>query len=543
MTEPTAEQLLIIDRSPVDRTIVVAGPGTGKTFTLIARCIALADSADEPILVLSFTRAVVAEIRRRAAGAGGIRITASTIDGYAARIVLEAGEELTGSFDGTIRRALDLMKSRPELVARRGHVLVDEVQDLVPPRLDLVLALLGHATAGFTALGDPQQAIYDFEARDGETPDAFAALRSAFPDCVTLGLGRIHRPKVAQALGGGGGRSGDELLREARPMSKLGQARLLLRRGHAMLLTRTNGEALALADRLAAEGLATTVRQGAETRMAPSWIADFANSSCRTTWSRRQAIAILDELKDAPDPVEAWKLLRRVAGEADGVALTRLRSAVGRPAGHDDFSPSEQGLISTVHRAKGLEWDDVIVLDPVPRDEPAPDEDRVLFVASTRSCRELWRLRRPDFGGRLKIGRDSRWELRTWQDRPMAIEARVGDVDGLRPFAIDEDARPESGYATVLAAGQPVDLVRARDRYLVVADGAPRAETTTEFADAVQQRWKHPPHKLIGARVLARRSFAGDPSAGERAGLPPTGLWAGIEIVGLVRPEKEAEAA
>lgn len=539
MTNPTDEQRTVIDRTAADRTIVVAGPGTGKTFSLIARCIALADATDESVLVLSFTRAVVAEIRRRASEAGGARVTASTIDGYAAHILLAAGEELTGNFDATIRGARELVDSHPELVVRPAHVLVDEVQDLVPPRLEFVLAVLGHATAGFTAFGDPQQAIYDFEGRGPTQPDAFAALRYAFPDALTLGLGRIHRPKVAETLGGLSPRNGADLLRDARPMSRIGQARLLLRGGRAALLTRTNGEALALADQLSAEGLVTTVRQGAETRMAPSWISEFANAEPRRSWSRKQVVATLDEIEDAPSPVEGWKLLRRIAADGDGVSVKRLRQAVGRPAGHDDFTP-DQGSISTIHRAKGLEWDDVIVLDPLPREEPSPDEDRVLFVASTRACRELWRLQRPEFGGMLKVGRESRWELRTWQDRPLAVETRVGDIDGSRPFVHHDGAAP-SQLVSSLAAGAPVELLRGTDRYLVSIDGVAFAETTPEFLEAVRQRWKQPPAKLIGARVLTRRSFAGDPSAGERVGLPPTGLWVGVEIVGLVRPEQKAE--
>lgn len=540
MTTPTDEQRAVIDRTSAERTIVVAGPGTGKTFTLIARCIALADATDESVLVLSFTRAVVAEIRQRAAQAGGVRVTASTIDGYAARIVLTAGEELSGNFDATIRRAQELVESHPELVARPAHVLVDEVQDLVPPRLEFVLAVLAHATAGFTALGDPQQAIYDFEGRHPGQPDAFAALRRAFPGALTLGLGRIHRPKVAETLAGSSPRSGADLLRDARPMSRIGQARLLLRGGRVALLTRTNGEALAVADQLAAEGLVTTVRQGAETRMAPPWIAEFANAEPRTSWTRKHALATLEKIEDAPPPLDAWRLLRRIAADGDGVSTQRLRQAVGRPVEHDDFTP-EQGSISTIHRAKGLEWDDVIVLDPLAREEPSPDEDRVLFVASTRSCRELWRLQRPDFGGKLKLGRESRWELRTWQDRPLAVETRVGDIDGSRAFAPDDDAARSQQLIGSLTAGTPVDLFRATDRYLVSIDGVAFAETTSEFLEAVRQRWKQPPAKLVGARVLTRRSFAGDPSAGERVGLPSTGLWVGVEIVGLVRPEQKAE--
>lgn len=540
MTEPTEEQRAVISRGAGERLAVIAGPGTGKTYCLIERCIALAAATDEPVLVLSFTRAVVGEIRHRAAGPGGVRLDASTIDGYAARIVLSAGEDLTGSFDATVRRACALLQTGASPVVPPPHVLVDEVQDLVAPRLDFVLAILERATAGFTVFGDPQQAIYDFDTKGNPSNDAFAAIRAAFPDLLELGLRMIHRERVARALAGPEGRAGSDLLRDARPMSSLGQARLALSTGRAVLLTRTNGEALALADQLAAGGLPATVRQGAEMRMAPAWIADFANFAPRSTWTRKQAAAALASSDVAQDGPRAWRTLRRVAGKDDGVSLERLRHAVARPSGHDEFAAPGGGEISTIHRAKGLEWDDVVVLEPLPEDEPSPDDERVMFVAATRARRELWRLARPDFGGRLRRGIDARWELQTWQGRPLAMEIRVGDLEGGRPFAPSGDAAAAQERLRSATVGQPADLVLDGDRYRVLVDGTQCGETTADLVDAARRRWSTAPARLTGGRVLTTRTSAGDPSAGERVGLPPTGLWLGLELVGLARPEKRA---
>ena len=51
------------------------------------------------------------------------------------------------------------------------HVLVDEIQDLVGPRAQLVMALLRLADAGFTLFGDPAQAIYGHQAaQQGAAP-------------------------------------------------------------------------------------------------------------------------------------------------------------------------------------------------------------------------------------------------------------------------------------------------------------------------------------------------------------------------------------
>src|SRR3712207_4359282 len=61
--EPTPEQAAVIN-APDERLIVLAGPGTGKTFTLVARVSRLAATGSSPV-VLSFTRAVVREMHHR----------------------------------------------------------------------------------------------------------------------------------------------------------------------------------------------------------------------------------------------------------------------------------------------------------------------------------------------------------------------------------------------------------------------------------------------------------------------------------------------
>ena len=48
-------------------------------------------------------------------------------------------------------------------MARYKHVVVDELQDLVGDRADLVRAVLELTGCGFTMLGDPAQGIYNFQ--------------------------------------------------------------------------------------------------------------------------------------------------------------------------------------------------------------------------------------------------------------------------------------------------------------------------------------------------------------------------------------------
>src|SRR5262249_10339980 len=86
---PTPEQDAIAAAPPNARLLVTAGAGTGKTYVLVERLRRLADDyglnlADD-VLVVSFSRAAVGEIRRRLRSHGGAPAygTVTTFDSFA----------------------------------------------------------------------------------------------------------------------------------------------------------------------------------------------------------------------------------------------------------------------------------------------------------------------------------------------------------------------------------------------------------------------------------------------------------------------------
>ena len=91
----TEAQRAIVEAPPGARILVVAGPGTGKTYTLVARLIHLIEreglSPGQDLLILSYSRAAVGEIRRRISMAGGdVRYArAVTFDSFATRLLME----------------------------------------------------------------------------------------------------------------------------------------------------------------------------------------------------------------------------------------------------------------------------------------------------------------------------------------------------------------------------------------------------------------------------------------------------------------------
>jgi superfamily I DNA/RNA helicase len=184
LTEPinlsvlTPDQETIAAAPPEARLLVTAGAGTGKTHVLIERLHRFSEKHDlslaDDVLVVSFSRAAVGEIRRRLRERGGAAAygTVSTFDSFASRLLLRHSPPatLTGmDFDARIEAACTLIseseEAREELLRLR-HVIVDEVQDLVGIRRGLVQSILERSEAGFTLFGDPAQGIYNFQASD-----------------------------------------------------------------------------------------------------------------------------------------------------------------------------------------------------------------------------------------------------------------------------------------------------------------------------------------------------------------------------------------
>lgn len=193
---------------PVDaRTIVNAGPGRGKTYSLIERIIYLVKEenvAPEDILVLCFSRAAVAEVQNRiqkkCAGdeeLEGLDWQIGTIDSYCWMLTHSDDEQavenmIPNSYDAGIRNALKRLNAGKQEVPDYKYIIVDEIQDIISIRAQFVLELLQHLEkgTGFALLGDFCQSIYDFQLKDKEN-DVVTSSRFFKALCNISGVDRI----------------------------------------------------------------------------------------------------------------------------------------------------------------------------------------------------------------------------------------------------------------------------------------------------------------------------------------------------------------
>src|SRR5690606_7252643 len=138
------------------------------------------------------TRTAVIEIRNRiamaledAGDAASVRIVTLDACAWAVQSGFNPEARLTGSFEDNIHDTHRLIREdadeRDDL-ARIEHLIVDESQDIVGPRADLVLAIIDSLdpACGITVFADRAQAIYAFsegrdESRSTNLLDALAA--------------------------------------------------------------------------------------------------------------------------------------------------------------------------------------------------------------------------------------------------------------------------------------------------------------------------------------------------------------------------------
>ncbi|MFE3030168.1 UvrD-helicase domain-containing protein [Streptomyces canus] len=611
----TDEQLAVVEQPWDARILVTAGAGAGKTHTLVRRLDALCGHEDPEqaleaaeILVLTFSRAAARELRERISrhGERAHRVRARTFDAWAYEVLLQAqpnGDWGAVGFDERIaaatraieKGALEVGDSVPP-----AHVVIDEVQDLLGGRRELVETLLDRYqdSCGFTVVGDAAQSVYGFQIEDlGERADEtgrfFDWLRCSYPDdLVELRLTRNFRATTAEAriaLAHGpllqqvtdpddAGRLYDELrdllLDPANGMGDLDDVFTLdgLRdlSDTCAVLTRDNQQALVVSGLLHANGIDHRLRRPLEERPVPYWVAELLHRTEATGLTEDRFRTLLSEilLPYEPDAAALWTVLRRVArGSGRGVLdLDRLRRTVADGRFPDEAADPENAriVVSTVHRAKGLEFDRVIVLTPPPlaelrkryQDElDLPAEARALYVAMTRARQDLYHLAPPELPHFKRAGsrRNGRRYVGSWRsyDR-YGIVAEAGDVCRDDPPGHQSDAVATQAYLLEqVRPGQKVLLRKRHDLpmsevesppYALMHDGNEIGEASQRFREdlfqvqKVNRTWDPWwPDEIHDLRIDTLETVTGSPAAGTNAGLGERGVWIAPRITGIGR--------
>ena len=447
------EQLVVIQTGHDQRLMVEAGPGTGKTAVACARIAHLVEKegvAESNVWMISFTRTAVAEIRSRLQdhiGEAAFSIKVATVDSHAWSIHSghDPAARLPGTYEENIDRVIELIRSDVEVqdeLDQVEHLVVDEAQDLVGNRIQLVEALIDHLNSGcgVTVFADSAQAIYGFSEEDcggggNESVtlvDRLASEQRGFVTCLlktihrtsSPGLKRIFGEVRASVLAGTDTPEGlfvhtRESIGKHADQDGLNSVNLDLDSvpGNSLVLFRSRAEALRHSQfckrphGLRLSGFGTHL---------PAWLAiclgdcldpAISEDAFHARWAARVEPATVPDY----GPGEAWVRLLRAGGNRDGsVSLGRLRSRLSMSNPPIDLCRLDFGLpgpiIGTIHASKGREADNVTML--IPRQDSFDDstqeaeETRILFVGATRA-REILRVGKAEFfsGSKLDGGR------------------------------------------------------------------------------------------------------------------------------------------
>lgn len=589
------EQLQVVEAAAGARLLVIAGAGQGKTEVVVSRIDSLVQNegltASEEVLVLSFSRAAVSAVRTRLDIRDAAAANVRTFDSFASVLLLDAGVQPEGTFDARIRRATQLLKEAEEAphdIELLRHVVIDEVQDLVGDRADFVMAILKwlDEETGITALGDPLQGVYDFQLEDSlsktSSEDVFDALTRMF-GCERVGLGKNYRakgkfPKQVVPLG--------DKLRKTRDR---GAAEALLEdlvldlpdRGEidewydlvtpqkgkktTAVLCTTNADVLRVSRYFNEHGVSHAVRRQAQDFGAAKWIAGALGPLPGPKERRSEVEAALERLLAGQEVEEKWNELKAAEGrmrEFDNLDLLKVSRlvkarALPLPLTEPDLSSV---IVSTIHRAKGLEFDTVFIVEP---SRPPDDEDiwtrvRRDYVALSRARDQIYicRLSRPKssiyaddrYHGRFKEEVFSRRKKGARWTK--AFEFQYNDVDTAHPpysqavTAKEVQRTLQDANLVGLPVMAKLDEFESTEKspsYLLVTDhGQLVGRTSVAFDEAFVHYFKWLdalPQVIDGLSLVSVETVAGDPRESKKAGLGSSGFWLVPRVTGLARPD------
>ena len=417
--ELSHRQLEIIDDKQSKYIVVAAGPGSGKTRVLVhklASLLLLEDVKHEQLLMLTFSRAAATEFKKRLidlVGNVALFVDIKTFHSYSFDLIGKQG--CLDEAKGAVVRAAEMIERgevEPSKIAK-SVLVIDEAQDMSEDDFRLVQALMQqNEEMRVIAVGDDDQNIYAFRGSNSRymqslVSEAGAKLyemtdnyRSAHAivNCANRFVGRIPGRMKHTAIQSATGTEGKVVT-----LKSLIDAEIKVE-GTTAILTRTNEETLQVAYELERRGQHATVVQS----MGGFRFGNLAEV--------RYFLKQLGNKEEAAISTERWKEAKRRTLEtyATSTCLSIMKhffadfETTHRTFYHSDlreyiFESSIEDFIaaddcsvfvSTVHKAKGREFDTVYLLSSVP-DSRDVNDMRAYYVGLTRAKLNLYLIVNP----------------------------------------------------------------------------------------------------------------------------------------------------
>lgn len=432
------DQKYVIEACENAKLLVNAGPGTGKTFTLIKRLMFLTDKCNlvpaNEMLVLCFSKAAIAEIKKRieqaiesAEANDDLRyLDIRTFDSFATYVITQINEEMDlsdKSYEERIKIATDLIDDNNDIFCDLKHFVVDEIQDLVGVRAKLVQSILKASTCGFTLLGDSCQSIYDYQIEDKEVEmdsiGFYKWLGNYYDNITKVEFQGNYRQtkfldnmaiKIRTSI-----LSEEEADKKIQKVSEtlnkidsIGKCSSLCQEivndsATTCVLCRNNGEVLKVSQYLRNQEVLHSIQKPSTSKLIEPWLGMIFGEYRENTIDYnefKELFAYFYPNVEVNNINSKWNILKNLDGD-DKSRLTIknvLKNIYMEKSIINNLFISDKSniVVSTIHRAKGREYEKVILLkDSYERflskseEVNIEEETKTFYVAITRPKKEI----------------------------------------------------------------------------------------------------------------------------------------------------------
>lgn len=374
----TDEQQDVIQADPNVNLLVVACAGAGKTRCIIARIVHLAKYGvkEDEIILTTFTRDAAKEMEARLVEALGrpTNVKVGTFDALALRFLKDHHQDTsTLSVADYAPHLLAFLRTPSGKTFCQGvkHMFIDEFQDINEVQYNVIKEMFLNDVI-ITCVGDEAQNIYAFRGSDSRYINQFETL---FPGAKVSRLTTNFR-------------SSPEIVAVANSVMKRN--------------ARANAEP---ASKPAVHYFPTAA-------LEHDFIADIVSNNTRSKKIRLHEMVVVSPQNAFLFQLEEF-LTRR------GIAHYVFDGSKASLANQQD-----RLCLTTIHKAKGLEWDTVFMIGMNDRVFPSADIEegrRLFYVGVTRPSRELYMTFSPCNGTALvsRYVREVNANLLSFHNMPM----------------------------------------------------------------------------------------------------------------------------
>ena len=421
--ELSESQLNIINDNQPGHIVVAAGPGSGKTRLLVhklASLLLMEDVKHEQLLMLTFSRAAASEFRKRlhdliGNAVGYIEI--KTFHSYCFDLLGKLGS--IEKSESVIKDTIDKIKNDEVEISRITKSVLVEAQDMTEDEFNLITALIDkNETLKVIAVGDDDQNIYSFRKSDSKYMQyliskyqaRFYELYENFrskSNLVTFANSFVnqiphrmkHNPIVSHQPENGSLRityypSNNLIIPLIKDVVESPLA------GTTGVLTKTNEEAVFISCLLQEQGIATKLVQ---TNSSNFYLGDLNEIRYFTqVLNLTKDTHIIDnerwevakrKLKYEFGNTSSWEICRSIILTFEQIYSRKYLSDWKTylfESNLEDFysAQGETVIVSTIHKAKGKEFDNVFLL--LNNGNSLSDEKkREIYVAITRAKQNI----------------------------------------------------------------------------------------------------------------------------------------------------------